>query len=263
MAYGLGRGELNAPLRVVEYPLTLDAPTEVRTFPTERSQMNFMKAAGNQVTVTFFSSKYETETGKLIREADRKWRYEKTLGIRMGTSTDIYKDALLLGRMYGDSQPQDGDLLVKQGKNDLAKQPSYRGVSTAVFYPSSPDGAPAILMGDGWHSNYGQVAEARLSMLLPVPGTQRYALDLLHVFEGSYAVTRIFPTASDRAAPVLLTTNNHLYLGKPGDNWRFTELYTQKNADKVFEVQYLGSIAGELYLVVNDDGVILYKTSGR
>lgn len=261
VGYGLGRGDLNAPLRIVSYPLTLDAPTELKIFPTERAQVNSMNVVGNDVVLTYFTAKYDTETGRLFKDSSGNWQYEKTVGMRMGTSSDAHGEQIVIGRMYGDKQLQDGDLMLKVKGQEVIKLPSYRGVSSVAFYPVAKDGRPEILVGDGWHSNYGQLAEARLSRLIPVNGSARYALDLIHTFTDSYAVNRIMPTAPAADAPVMVMTNNHLYLATPGNEWKFSDLYTQKVTDKVFDVQYVGQNGSDLFVLVSDGSAVLYKVT--
>lgn len=260
VAYGLGRGDLNAPLRVASYSLKLDSEKIIHTFPTERSQMNSLEAHGDRVIANYFVSKYETETGALTPVSATDWSYEKMHSIRMGTSVAVNGDALIIGRMYGDLQGQDGDVLFKKQGAEQKTLPSYRGVSSLALYKTEGS-ATKILIGDGWHSNYGQFAQGRLSLLTPVAGTSRYTLDLLHTFSGSYAVNRISPTGSGVQDPIVLATNNHLVVAQPGSEWSFTELYSQQNANTIFDVQYVARNGADILVLVADGKVALYKYS--
>ncbi len=258
VAYGLGRGDLNAPLRLVSYSMSLANETTIYTFPTERSQMNYLKADEGHVTAAYFVSKYETETGRLTPVSSNNWRYEKAQSVRMGTSVAASGDLLMIGRMYGDVQGQDGDLLLKKGKDGLRTLPSYRGVSSLSFYRGNGPAAQ-LLIGDGWHSNYGQLAQGRLSLLTPISGTDRYSLDLLHIFPGSYAVNRISPSGTAPADPVILATNNHLITALPGASWTFKDLYTQQNTNAVFDAQFVAKSGATIFVLISDGKISLYK----
>ena len=259
VAHGLGRGDLTPPLRIVSYPLSLLKSSPVKTFQTERAQANSFKLIEDKILITHFISKYESETGYLTPGKGDEWNYEKTLAVRMGTSSDAFKDTIVIGRMYGDTQTQDGDLLLKQGSAEPITLPSYRGVSSLALIPNQTKNAPLIAIGDGWHSNYGQVAQARFSILSPILGTGRYGLDLIHIFKNAYAVNRIFALSMTMTEPLLLVTDKELILARPGKTWNFNSLYVQKKTDSVFDVSLIKSEKESFEILVNDGMVSHYK----
>jgi hypothetical protein len=256
-AHGLGRGDLTPPLRIVSYPLSLLQSSPVKTFQTERAQVNSFKLIDNKILLTYFVSKYESETGFLTPVTNDDWSYEKVLAVRMGTSSDAFKDSTIIGRMYGDSQSQDGDLLLKKGSAEPITLPSYRGVSSLAFIPGATKDSPQIAIGDGWHSNYGQIAQARFSILSPIPGTTRYALDLIHIFKNAYAVNRIIALSNQATAPLLLVTDKELILAEPGKSWSFKPLYKQSRTDAVFDANLVRGDKINYEILISDGEISL------
>jgi hypothetical protein len=261
VAHGLGRGDLNPPIRIVSYPLSLLQSTPVKTFQTQRAQVNSFKLIENKILITHFTSKYESETGFLTPTTNDQWLYEKTLAIRMGTSSDAFKDTTIVGRMYGDSQTQDGDLLLKKGTAEPITLPSYRGLSSLALIPGAAKDTTQIAIGDGWHSNYGQVAQARFSILSPIAGTDRYGLDLIHIFKNAYAVNRIIALRKQAIDPLLLATDKELILAQPGKSWNFTSLYKQSKTDSIFDASFVREESSKFLVLISDGTISLYSIS--
>ena len=259
VAYGMGRGNLNPPLEIYAYPAALDKSEKVWTFNTPRAQATVLKAIGSRVLVTFFSSKYDTEAGWLSLTKDHLWKYTKEVSVRMGSNSDSNGELIALGRPYGDEQGSDGDVILYRKGQAPRTLPSYRGVSALTLLPVAKNEQPSIAIGDGWHANYGKFAQARLSILRPVPQSDRYALDLVQTIENSWAVNRIIPVSKPSDARLFLVTNNRLMEAVPGKDWQVTSLYQQTDQNSVFDCDLLPAADGSEYAVISDGKVSLYK----
>jgi len=256
VVYGLGRGDLHPPLRIVGYPLSLANSEEIKTFTTDRAQSNTLKSVRDKILITWFTSKYETETGWLTK-ANGTWDYQKALNVRMGTNSDSDGERIVIARPYGDKQGDDGDVLLYRDGKEPRTLPSYRGASSLAFLPNQPAQPSApIFIGDGWHSNYGQVAQGRLSLLRPIPGTSRYALDYLLRIPKSYAVNKIVPISLKQ---VFLVADNQLLRADEDTEWRLTPLYTQTKTDSVFDSEITTDKKGETFAVIGDGAVTAYQ----
>ncbi|MFN9944510.1 MAG: hypothetical protein ACK56I_34085, partial [bacterium] len=178
VATGMGRAALDAPIRVLSFTKDLKSSREVFSLSSERAEVPFLKwlnakGAPSKVAIAFFESKYITKIGLLEPTENTAWRFEEVSSLRMGTAVDVHGSYMVVGRPYGDIQGQDGDLvLLKDGARELL--PSYRGVR-AVRLVGDPDD-PSIFIGDGWHQNYGQLAQGRVSLLRKDTKTGKYAL---------------------------------------------------------------------------------------
>ena len=102
-----------------------------------------------------------------------------------------------VGRLYGDEPRSDGDLVLV-GPTGARRLPSLRGVRAMTTADLNGDGHDELIVGDGWHYNYGERAQAHVALYagpdydgartiaLP-PGD--YAVDSLEVRDGWLLVT--------------------------------------------------------------------------
>jgi len=151
IGYGYSREFPTNPLIIMKYDLSLKNPEIVYTSNTTRSQITTLKSTSKGVLLTYFTSKYDTKT--LVLET-----MEIVDQRRMGMYTD-YHEGLLVGRPYGNDIGIDGDVTYNN-----AHIPSFRGVNALTFIDINNDGEKEIIIADGWHQNYGQLAEPRLSI---------------------------------------------------------------------------------------------------
>ena len=95
---------------------------------------------------------------------------------------------VFVGRVYGDKPKSHGDLrIMSQGR---AKQNlnSFRGVRALAFQDLNADSHKDLILSDGWHFQYGSMAQARLTVLLGPDFSTRY--HIAH-FPQDYTINRI------------------------------------------------------------------------
>jgi hypothetical protein len=189
VAYGYGRGKLQDPIRIVQYDFSLQNPKELLTQQSERNEVADLIAVPkrNEVFVSFFTSKYMTSAGWL-RPSDGA--YTEVIATRLGTQYDIEGDTIVQGRPYGDALGEDGDVTLLLGTGSQ-RLPSFRGVSEVKFAQLDDDPEEEILIADGWHQNYGQLAEPRVSLLDKKNGA--YTLETLAILRPQYTISTIHP----------------------------------------------------------------------
>lgn len=226
----------------------------------ERNQVTGLAWVQNRLMLGFFESKYFTKTGYLTPSAAQgaPWQFSEVVALRMGDVFDCQGDALVVGRAYGDSQGEDGDLLlVRNGKPELL--PSYRGVRGVRLF-GDPD-RPSIVIGDGWHANYGQVAQARVSILRKRPGEARYALEIVDRDTANYSFSRFF-TVSHRGKQQIVAVGNAgaiAYTDAEGQ-WIKSTLYTSSGSGRTFDMALLVNRDEESFFVVIDGGLRLIRS---
>ncbi len=192
LVLGEGLGGYNPPdvdpvdVRLNVYrPLAAEGwvPVELFRAVSERPEItgleiiDFDGDGEREIVFSYFSSKY----GVSFVVADRKageWKIEKLPDIRMGTSMSVGnvlnsgRNVLVVGRPYGEPTPEDiakkrptiGDaFVVDNGKR--VKLPAHRGVSGIAVGDVIGDRKPEIVVGDGWHSDYGKIARGRLALM--------------------------------------------------------------------------------------------------
>lgn len=148
----------------------------------------------NEIIASYYESKYMVETVTITDSPDG-WHSDVILLERMATARDIGilsgkdKNSMVVGRVYGDKLGDDGDAYIIEGKQKI-KLPVYRGVRSAIKIGDvDNDGVNEIYVGDGWHSNYGKMARARLGMI-KFDGNNYY-YDLIEDIKGEVEVSQI------------------------------------------------------------------------
>jgi hypothetical protein len=176
IATGMGRDNPNAPIQIVAFSEADSKGRVVFERAGERNQMNTILWRDGKLWVNFFASKYITTIGYLTPTQSGPWSFTELTSVRMGDSLEVVGDLAFVGRSYGDIQGQDGDLLLFRG-GERTLLPSYRGVRSVRVVGDA--GNHRIFIGDGWHMNYGQLAQGRLSVVSKRPEDSRYALQIL------------------------------------------------------------------------------------
>jgi len=148
----------------------------------------------NEILASYYESKYMVETVS-IKNSTEGWQSDVISLERMATARDIGrltgkdKNSVVVGRVYGDRLGDDGDAYIIEGKQKI-KLPVYRGVRSAIkIGDADNDGVNEIYVGDGWHSNYGKMARARLGMI-KFDG-DKYYYDLIEDIKGEVDVSQI------------------------------------------------------------------------
>jgi hypothetical protein len=273
IATGMGRGDLTPPLRVGTISKTASRQVGAALKPvyekvTERPQFTQIRLCAGSLWLGFFKSKYDTVIGELKPAADNlngSWEFTPKAEVRMGDSFDCIGSQIFVGRSYGDTQGQDGDLLLMQnGERTLL--PSYRGVRGVQSIGAAS--APMLVIGDGWHSNYGQFAQGRISILRKQPGQQRYGLEILDLDPKSFNFTK-FSAVTLRGAQSLVALGSSqivVYFGIAGSHTASDSsqlerrvVYTQVGQTHLLDFAVAASDSAGVTLAIADEGLRLIR----
>lgn len=176
VAWGVGRGHLDAPLVVQAIdPLTGKA-TEIWRAQGERNEAAHLAIAdvdrdgAPELDLVRYVSKYmvapqsierdgTTQTGEAIRMAS-SWLRAEMDGTR-GEET-------IIGRIYGDDRGLPGDLRIITAEATLMV-PTDNGIKS-LLYGTIGGEASALYFADGWVADYGKAAKAQLKRVRIVDG---------------------------------------------------------------------------------------------
>lgn len=260
IATGLGRDTLDAPLRVQWY--SKDGTTSRSIFERsgERTQVSFLRYIDDRLWITFFDSKYITKTGYFTENPDASWRYKELFSARLGDAVGILDDdEVVVGRPYGDIQGQDGDLRLYKGEA-YQELPSYRGVrSVTVFGGASKE----IAIGDGWHQNYGQFAQARLSLLKRDPSSGTFALQVIDRDPAQYNFSHIIDFSLNGATYLAAVGDKSISIYGPEGTWAKETIYTRQAEDALFDAVLLGTDGNRARFAVLDHDLKVAEFSAK
>lgn len=165
VAWGRGRGALAAPAAVIVYDLAALGGVERIELPaTTRADLQGIAPLGvkGQLIVAMFESKYIVRVMRASRSTDGAWTTETLHRSRVildVATGDIDGDGsvdVVIARPYGDAKGQPGHVArVAGGKEEVL--PGLRGSRAVLVLPNM------VVMADGWHQNYGRMAQALIS----------------------------------------------------------------------------------------------------
>lgn len=265
IATGMGRGDLTPPIRV--HTLTkrdLGKPNSALTVVyeriSERPQVTQLRACSGRVLLGLFESKYNTVIGELVPSSTAtgaQWQFSEKVQLRMGDSFDCLGDAIIVGRSYGDSQGQDGDLLFVQ-REERTLLPSYRGVRGVESIGGA--GESMVIIGDGWHPNYGEMAQGRISLVKKRSGESRFALEVIDRDLKNFNFTKFRSVRSaGRHYLVALGSSQVLVYDDIFGTATRREVYTQVGKSHVLDFAVGRVDAQGVTLVVADEGLHLIR----
>ena len=136
----------------------------------------------------FFVHSFESGmfAGSFLEDGTIQTAAKNRLALRMlpKTKSDIY-----VGRVYGDEPRSDGDLFLY--KNGIASQKinNFRGIRALAFSDIDHNGTKELMVSDGWHYQYGTMAQARVSLFVDDDTTPIPLADL----PKEYTINRIEP----------------------------------------------------------------------
>jgi hypothetical protein len=259
IATGMGKNALDAPIRVLSFSRKLEQPRELFSVVSERAEVPFLKwqdakGAPSKVWIAFFDSKYTTKIGFFNPTQKEPWTFNEVSVLRMGTAVDAFGDLVVVGRPYGDIQGQDGDLLLlKDGQRELL--PSYRGVR-AVRLIGDPH-EPSIFVADGWHQNYGQMAQGRVSLLRKDASTGRYALQIVDKDDGQYGFSKFVEFMIDAKRHVAALGPRQVVVYGPEGVWKRTVVYSREREDSMMDMALVQNDGNRAWIAVVDKGLRL------
>lgn len=265
VAYGYGRGNLQAPISVFLYDDKLSNPKLIFEVTSERSEIKFLRQVGNSqvgkgqvgsaLNINYFDSKYYTTLVKLeSSEIGKPWKQTKLQQVRLGTSTVVAGQTLFLGRPYGDKQGQDGDVLMFEGGKQTTL-PTYRGVNAMLsLEPSSS--RPNLIIADGWQQRYAELAEGRISLLTYDAKAKRYSLELLDRILTQFQFSRLLRVGAN----VLAVGNSAAFVFRSDKNWERVDFYAQTQTANAFYALPVVDTSSKLKIVVLDGELKLFDS---
>lgn len=236
VALGYGRNDLEAPIKVYLYDKNLENEKLIYEVKSPRSQITFLEQVGSQLYINYFNSKYFTVLGSLKQVTNDKWYFSKITDIRLGSNVSIDGENILFARPYKDPDGTDAENILLDKNMNITNIPSFRGARSGIFTDIDNDGKKEILLGDGWHQNYGKLAEPRLSIVKFNEKTKQYDLTMISNIKGQISIEKIIPFKIKNTTFVLTAGEKFVELYEPQNDWKRTRIF--ENTSSSLDVTY-------------------------
>ena len=220
LGFGEGRGFRDALAEV--WAIHDDRVERLWSRDGERNQITDLHVVDGKVFVVAFASAKGAEGGWL-----EGGEFTPIHSVQMGAAQHpLPGGEVLVGRLYGDEPRSDGDLTVRKDGHTIETLPVLRGVKSLLAVQLDDDPELEVLVGDGWHYQYGLRAQGHLQLLDGIDLDRSRSIALL---PESYAINRIelVRGSSPSSNSLLLTgasTVHHLKRDHLG--WSDTRLET-------------------------------------
>ncbi len=155
IATGSSRDDRDAPARV--WAISELGATLLYERATPRAQVPTLAVIDGRVWIAVYADDRTVEAGWLS-----EGRLEVVSSGRMAEAQLPIGSQVAVGRVYGDKPLSNGDLRLQPSGTVL---PTLRGVRGLGVADLDEDGTQDLIVADGWHQNYGQVADGRLLLL--------------------------------------------------------------------------------------------------
>ena len=227
--WGLTREHRDGKAKVTIHRLAGDKLVdEVVAAPTTTRQdiAAIVGMPGNpaQLLIAYFESKYDVAATIATRGAT-SWSLAPVATIRMATSWargDVDGDGkpdLVVGRLYGDTKEAAGDAFILRDATRIPI-PTTRGVH-GLAIANLGDGKTELLLGDGWHQNYGAYAKGLVT-------SARWSEGAFHATPiedtaGQYAIMKILVADLDGDGHPEIVTQGNAYVRvykRVGEAWK-------------------------------------------
>jgi hypothetical protein len=244
VAWGMGRGFLQAPLVIGLIDPKTGQMLEILNQPGERTQAVHLQVVDlngdqeNDLAFAYFQDKYFVKTQHWIANQTPLANWFLHTPVRMAT-TFLYADlgdsviSELIGRVYGEEKGEFGDLELR-AKGRTKQIPLEKGLKQLYFGPVA-DFEPGqnqnlketkhLLMSDGWVANYGKKAKATLKKI--TFENHRLQVEALGESVGEYTFFDFLPVSAQDGKTYLFLQGSHflsLVLPKATGDWTFHRL---------------------------------------
>ena len=226
LALGLERGKLDAPIKIFLTDKNLSTSKLIYETKSERSDISFLRQVDSDIYVNYFYSRFYSVFGKLTKVTDDKWDFFEIQKVRLGMNVDMDSDNnnVVFARPYKDEENNLSEVILLNKDKKLIELPSFRGARSVAFFDINNDKKQEILIADGWHQDYGKLAENRLSIISFNEKTKKYDLKLIANQKGQPSFEKIIPFSKNNKNYILTVGEKFIDLFEPQNNWKKTRI---------------------------------------
>lgn len=199
LAFGRGRGQLEAPLTLESVHPDTGERRRIRQWQSPRADFTHLSVVDGQLVYAAYESKYMV----------RQWRDgQPESSERMATSrafADLDRDGetdRVVGRIYGDTVKAPGDLRIELARGETHAIPIDGGVRSLTIADTRVDDLPTLYFADGWSANYARQGRALLKRARYVDG--RFVVEPVVESHDEYTFNRIAPVGLPGEEDLLL-----------------------------------------------------------
>lgn len=193
----------------------------IYTAQSKSQRISDLQSENGRVFITLMGGD-KNARGGFIENGEFRAITQSPMGLKQ---IPLNNGSTVIGRLYGDQPRSDGELVLVDKQGATTKLSSKRGVRTLVAHDINSDGHLDLLVGDGWHYQYGKRAEPSLRILLgPDFEDERLVAEL----PSGFTISQIVPVSSvQKGEPnrIVVLGTDGIYLLEPElMGWKRTHL---------------------------------------
>lgn len=234
LGFGRGRGRLNVPVQVFVSSGDLSAWQPVFREKSSRSDISFLaysnderNGPGEGILVGFYSSKYLVKT-VLVNPNVTKTVHgpQRMAGNVVYWKLSNQPVALkVVGRIYGDSKGEPGDLFLHEDRGGRRQLPISGGVRALITAETRSVGERRLYVSDGWSAAYAKEARAQLKEIRREKDT--FIVSKIGSSEGEFTFFELWTRDlnGDGLDEIVARGNKHLtQFSRTAEGWRAKRL---------------------------------------
>lgn len=260
LALGSSLKNQTAPINIIELNKELKNQNLIVKKNTGRAQVTHLQNLSDKIYLNYFTDTYNNELVEITKSKsgyEEKSLYKKRMAVYVSVADSTN---FAVARPYGDKIGENGDAYIVNGKS-LAKLDTLRGGSTIHFANIDSDSDREVIVADGWHQNYGKIAEARLTLFDLNKSTNKYEKKLLVNDPMQFRFENIDTLAKDSKTYILASGNKNLWFFTIDSKDEVSKKIIAKKANPrdALKGEFLGVKDKEIFIAVLNKDISLAK----
>lgn len=260
LALGSSIKNQSAPIKIIALDNKLENKNLILKKITGRNQVTHLECLNNKIYLNYFTDTYNSELIEIVKnekDYQEKSIYKKRMAVYVGIADS---SNFVVARPYGDKIGENGDTYIVKD-NSVKLLDTVRGASAVIYTNLDDDIEREIIVADGWHQNYGKIAEARLTLLDYNKSNNEYEKKVLVNDPMQFRFENISSTSIKGNTYILASGNKNLWFFKIDKTGKVTKKVIAKKSNPKDELKgvFLGVKNDKINIAILNKDLSLLK----